>query len=491
MGIEYSYKWAPIKDYESDPDSFAQQELYHLSGIWQDQKVDLENVESLEAFNKRLKREWAIETGLLERIYALDRGVTQVLIARGIDAALIPHKSTDKDPNKVAAMIHDHEAAIDSLFSFVKGDRPISTSYIKELHALLTQNQDTTTALDQFGRAIETSLLKGDYKKHPNNPKRVNGRFHEYCPPEHVSAEMDRLIELHALHTDVKPEVEAAWLHHRFTQIHPFQDGNGRIARCLATLVFLRACWFPLAILDTEGERSRYLDAMEAADRGNLVPLVKVFAALQKKAFVQALGISQQVLKLTRAEQVISATRDLLKSREAARRKEWENAKITAEKLQEIAVARGMELTRILEEETGAFLENSAFFVNSSFPGDSRSHYFRWQIIETAKKIEYFVNSKEYRAWTRIVLRTQIQSEILISFHGSGHEYRGILACSACYFQREETEDGRREIVALEPLSRDVFQINYLESLPEAEARFRDWLEDILVKGLEIWRRGL
>lgn len=47
---------------------------------------------------------------------------------------------------------------------------------------------------------------------------------------------------------EVSPEVEAAWLHHRFTQIHPFQDGNGRIARLLASLVFIKAGWFPLVV---------------------------------------------------------------------------------------------------------------------------------------------------------------------------------------------------------------------------------------------------
>jgi Fic family protein len=48
----------------------------------------------------------------------------------------------------------------------------------------------------------------------------------------HVAAEMDKLVELHREHraAGVAPEVESAWLHHRFTQIHPFQDGNGRVA---------------------------------------------------------------------------------------------------------------------------------------------------------------------------------------------------------------------------------------------------------------------
>ncbi len=84
---------------------------------------------------------------------------------------------------------------------------------------------------------------------------RPDGLIHEYCPPEQVTSEMDRLIELHREHQigEIPPEVEAAWLHHRFTQIHPFQDGNGRIARCLASLVFIQAKWFPLVL--TRGDR--------------------------------------------------------------------------------------------------------------------------------------------------------------------------------------------------------------------------------------------
>ena len=57
----------------------------------------------------------------------------------------------------------------------------------------------------------------------------------------------------------------AAWVRHRFTQIHPFQDGNGRVARLLATLVFSRAEWLPLVV--RRDDRVRYLDALEAADK--------------------------------------------------------------------------------------------------------------------------------------------------------------------------------------------------------------------------------
>ena len=112
-------------------------------------------------------------------------------------------------------------------------------------------HQETVEGIDSLGRIASIPLLRGAYKKLPNNPLRQDGTVHEYCPPEQVDSEMDRLIALHHQHQNngVPPEVEAAWLHHRFAQIHPFQDGNGRIARALATLVLVKAGWFPLAHL--------------------------------------------------------------------------------------------------------------------------------------------------------------------------------------------------------------------------------------------------
>lgn len=486
-----AYRWEPITDYDVPPESLAMLELQNLAEIWAEQRLALEPSEGLRTFNEQLRREWAIETGLLERIYTLDRGVTRLLIERGIDAAYIRDHAGTSDPDRVIAIIRDHESAIEGLFAFVRGDRTLSTGYIKEVHAQLTRNQETTTAIDSFGKAIQVKLLKGAYKIQPNNPVRRDGLIHEYCPPEQVSSEMDQLIELHKAHTQAPTEVEAAWLHHRFTQIHPFQDGNGRVARCLATLVFIRAGWFPLVIRDTRHERERYLDALEAADHGDLRDLVSVFAAAQKRAFVQALGISGQVLRLTRAEQVVTATRDLLAEREKARRAEWERAKQTAQSLQKIAQRRLEGIAERLTDETFPYLRGAKFSVDNEPPGGPRGHYFRWQIIETAKHLDYFANTSEYRAWTRLVLRADSQAEILISFHGTGHEFRGLLAGSACFFRREAIGAKEREVADVTPLSAEIFQINYREAEDATGERFRLWLEDVLVKGLELWRTGL
>jgi len=108
-----------------DPASLAKAELRTLADAWQEQRQSLESHQGLRVFNERVRREWAIETGLLERIYLLDRGVTELLIDRGLDASLIPHDVAGQDPQHVVAVPGDHEAAIDVLFDFVKGKRAI------------------------------------------------------------------------------------------------------------------------------------------------------------------------------------------------------------------------------------------------------------------------------------------------------------------------------------------------------------------------------
>ncbi|HEY1013716.1 MAG TPA: hypothetical protein VGE07_13480, partial [Herpetosiphonaceae bacterium] len=137
------------------------------------------------------------------------------------------------------------------------------------------------------------------------------------------------------------------------------------------------------------------------------------------------------------------------------------------------------------------FEEPVEFFVDGEQDKGLRSHYFRQQVIATAGYLGYFANFAEYHSWVRLVLHIDTQSELLISFHGAGREYRGIIAASACFFRRETTEDGSRQIVDLTPLSADIFQINYREHLADARLRFGDWLQAITLKALELWRKGL
>ena len=479
-----NHVWSPIEDYESHG-ALAHKELGALAEVWRERREQLTTQREYRDFEQRLKREWAIETGLIERLYTLDRGITQLLIEHGIQAALIPHGSV-ANPEATVAMIEDHEAAVEGVFQFVKDERSLSTSYIKELHALMTRHQETVEGVDPRGRKTEVPLIRGDYKRLPNNPNRPDGSVHEYCPPEQVTAEMDRLITMHEAHDGAAPEVEAAWLHHRLTQIHPFQDGNGRIARALATLVFIKGGWFPLVVRDRE--RARYIDALEHADSGEMKPLVDYFARLQKDEFVRALSIAEDVQRSPRAEDAIKSVRQRLQARRDALVAEWETAKSIASSLRDHAQERLDSVADELGREMGDMLEHGSYFADGAAEGGDRSHYYRYQIIQTARQLDYFAGTHTYRSWARLVMRNDNQTELLIAFHGIGHEFQGVLACSATWFQRVETEEGEKEIGPVTPATDDVFQINYREPREDVEVRFANWLEDAIVRGLGLWQ---
>ena len=280
--------------------------------------------------------------------------------------------------------------------------------------------------------------------------------------------------------------MEAAWLHHRFTQIHPFQDGNGRIARSLATLVFVKGDWFPLVVRDRD--RARYIEALEHADSDDLKPLVDYFARLQKDEFVRALSIAEDVQRSRRAEDAIKSVRQRLQARKDALVAEWETAKAVAAELRDLSQGRLQEVADELRGEMRDVLEHGSYFADGAAEGGDRSHYYRYQIIQTARQLDYFAGTHTYRSWARLVMRNDNQTELLIAFHGIGHEFQGVLACSATWFQRVETEEGEREIGPVTPVTDDVFQINYKESLEDVQARFSNWLEEAIVRALGLWQ---
>jgi hypothetical protein len=105
--------------------------------------------------------------------------------------------------------------------------------------------------------------------------------------------------------------------------------------------------------------------------------------------------------------------------------------------------------------------------------------------------LDYFANVSVCHDWSRLILRTDDQSEILVPFHGIGYEYRGVLAASVAFYKRVETEEGERETTKTTSASETVFQVNYAEDPNESRARFEQWLREAVTRAMEMWRTGL
>jgi len=480
-----SYIWHPINDLPRNWREFLDADLSVLALSWSERSQQLKASQKLKEFNERLSRQWAIETGIIERIYTLDRGITQLLIEKGIEASLIPHDATDQPTGLVVSIIRDQKEVIDGLFDFVAQRRQLSNSYIKQMHQVFTRNQKTTEGLDTFGRLVDVEILRGDWKKWPNNPRRPDGETHEYCPPEQVASEMDRLIEMHLVHENsgVSPEIEAAWLHHRFTQIHPFQDGNGRVARALASLIFLRAGWFPLVI--TNEFREDYIFALEQADNTDLKPLISLISKRQISAFRQALSLSEDIPTEMSIQVIIKQSLERLRQRKTPSRVFDISTHVemyTQSRLEEIAKELSTSLKTIEPDYWAS--------VKISEP-DETDYWFKGQIIQTAQFLEYFANTRVYRAWVQLKIKEERHANLLFSFHGLGYEFSGIMAVSAFLEFREESENG--ENIAEKPcvVCENIFQFSYKDDQMQVLERFKPWLEETILIGLEQWRKQL
>lgn len=140
-----------------------------------------------------------------------------------------------------------HAKAYDAMFSLMSVKRPISQKDIRELHRLFYGMVDQTNA--------------GLYR---NKRVFVSGSQYATSEPSRVTTDMGAFVQWMRKHeTDMHPVEFAAQAHKRFVFIHPFIDGNGRVARLLMNLCLLRH-GYTLAIVPPILRRE-YVELLERA----------------------------------------------------------------------------------------------------------------------------------------------------------------------------------------------------------------------------------
>lgn len=399
-----------------------------LSPSWFRRKEELEKTSAeYSIFIERLKRQHAIETGIIERMYDISKGVTETLIEKGFAEAFISHGdySDNLTKDQLLGHLRDHLEAVDMVFDYVKDERPLTIGFIKELHQVVTAHQDFTEARDQFGNKLKIPLLKGKFKERENNPTRNNGNerhTYRYCPPEHVDAEMDNLVTIYndLLKRNIHPLIIAAWFHHAFSIIHPFQDGNGRLARLLSSLIFIKYGYFPLTVL-REDAPGFYIKSLEEADNGKPQPLIDYFINVQRANIEKALNIKS--VTSSSFEHVAGILSEKLR-RQKLHQEQQRQARIKDNRLS-IFHATNEQLNKLCADLQEKLKGVAHVYVTSCCPdATAKQHYFINQIAKYAGKHDYYYNRFLPKAWFRFVFEISDQKiyQLIITEHHFGYQ---------------------------------------------------------------------
>lgn len=109
----------------------------------------------------------------------------------------------------------------------------------------------------------DTGVSEG-FKKFPNFLMLRNVKT---TSPEKVHEEMENLMRWYQDNKDKEHPLRlAARFHGRFEEIHPFEDGNGRVGRILINAILFENNYPPLIIRKTM--RNSYFSCLEAFDNG-------------------------------------------------------------------------------------------------------------------------------------------------------------------------------------------------------------------------------
>jgi fido (protein-threonine AMPylation protein) len=139
-----------------------------------------------------------------------------------------------------------------------KGD--ITVDLVRKIHSIIQRNIDD----EQAGNLRRIGVG-------------VVGSTFEPPPAIFVEEELQQLIEWYKKNPDNLPLFELACIfHYRFVQIHPFVDGNGRVARELLNLI-LEKHGYPPMIIEI-GDREDYLKRLQMADDGKPAPFLEFLA---------------------------------------------------------------------------------------------------------------------------------------------------------------------------------------------------------------------
>lgn len=146
-------------------------------------------------------------------------------------------------------------------------EMPLTQNFIRQLHKVLLR--EDYTVYRELPGGLQTSYVihAGRHKTRPNSVITRYGDRFEYASPEETPALMADLVDWYndeEAKGRLSPVELAALFHYRYIRIHPFEDGNGRIARLIVNFILARHD-YPMIVVRSRSKKD-YLEALHQAD---------------------------------------------------------------------------------------------------------------------------------------------------------------------------------------------------------------------------------
>jgi len=152
-------------------------------------------------------------------------------------------------------------------------------------------------------RKIKVGQWRSDSIEVVSGPEGKQRIHFEGPPADRVESEMSAFIDWFNSEIDLDPVLKAAIAHFWFVTIHPFEDGNGRIARAIADMGLARSEKTPQRFYSISAqirrERNEYYDYLEETQKGDLdiTNQLNWFLGCLDRAFEHAEEIQSDVLQ--------------------------------------------------------------------------------------------------------------------------------------------------------------------------------------------------
>lgn len=195
------------------------------------------------------------------------------------EAVLLENMQIGGKPVADQQEVRDLDAALDYVRQVANEKGTIREVDIRELHRLVVRNRA---------------------EAHPGEYRRIgvviSGSEHKPPEPLAVPAMMQKLMDWLNSEAFGFPVMGATYVHHQFASIHPFLDGNGRLARLLMNLVLLRQ-GYPLVSIRRE-DRPRYYESLSFADVGLYSPLAELILDRLSDAFSEIKRVREETERM-------------------------------------------------------------------------------------------------------------------------------------------------------------------------------------------------